>query len=114
MATHTGRLSGAKSTSRISLGIDWGMITKPIGGWKESMSTVVSMLKVKSNKKISGKVLVVDLANYLPMDISALKRKLKRRGIVIHKTLCHYGGMVREMCTINSKDARNFLKGEQK
>lgn len=110
MATNLSRVPRAKSTSRIVVDLDWVMMR----GRKSTMPKIVDIVDVMTNKRTNGEVLIVDISDRLPMDISALKRKLKRSGIEIHKSLVNYGGMVRDMRTINSKDARNFWKGEHK
>jgi broad-specificity NMP kinase len=74
------------------------------------MPKLISMEEIMSKKNLEGYLVpVVELAKYMDTDVTALKRKLKRRGYKIEKIVAMYCYCERAINVISAEDARTFL-----
>jgi hypothetical protein len=74
------------------------------------MSKLITMEEIMSKQKLEGYLVpVVELAKYYDMDVTAMKRKLKRKGFKIDKVVAMYGGSERPLNVISAVDARVFI-----
>jgi len=103
METHLGKVPVFKSATRIALEIDRNRI-------KECVIQLITMEEIMSKQKLEGYLVpVVELAKYYDTDVTALKRKLKRKGFRIDKVIAMYNGSERSLNVISAVDARAFI-----
>jgi hypothetical protein len=68
------------------------------------------MEEIMSKQKLEGYLVpVVELAKWHNTDVTALKRKLKRKGFRIDKVIAMYNGSERSLNVISAVDARGFI-----
>jgi len=106
METHLGKVPVFKSATRIALEIDWNRMRV-----RECvMSKLITMEEIMSKQKLEGYLVpVVELAKYYDTDVTALKRKLKRKGFKIDKAIVMYNGSERSLNVMSAVDARAFI-----
>ena len=103
METHLGKVPVFKSATRILVKVDRNRI-------KECVIQLITMEEIMSKQKLEGYLVpVVELAKWWGVDVTALKRKLKRKGFRIDKVIAMYNGSERSLNVISAVDARGFI-----
>ncbi len=103
METNLSKVPVFKSAARILVMVDRNKI-------KECVIQLITMEEITSKQKLEGYLVpVVELAKWWGADVTALKRKLKRKGFKIDKAIVMYNGSERSLNVMSAVDARAFI-----